>query len=514
MSLLIGSDRMLLDGALHPGVVRVEGDRITQVWWGTSDPDRVSGDDEDLLGAPAAAAPVEQVLRVRDAVVLPGVVDTHVHVNEPGRTHWEGFRSASRAAALGGVTTLVDMPLNSIPPTTSVDALRVKRRAARAAAAGPGAPVAGGSGLACDVGFWGGAVPGNADALEPLWDAGVFGFKCFLSDSGVPEFPPLDPEELLGAMGRLARFGGLMIVHAEDPGVLAAAPARPGPAYADFLLSRPEEAETTAVARLLDVVRETGTRTHVLHVSSARVLDLLAAAKAEGLPVTAETCHHYLTIAAEDVPPGDPAFTCCPPLRDRANQDALWDGLREGILDCVVSDHSPATAVEKYGAKPVGEVDLQQAWGGISGLQTGFAVLADAARHRGVPLAEVSRWTSRATAALVGLDRAPRPRGVIAEGAAADLVVYDPDVTRTIDVAGLAYRNPISAYAGRTLSGEVRATVLGGTVVAATSDDVLAHGELDGGPHRRAADPEHVLGRGRLLVRPGSAADRNTEETR
>ncbi|MBE1877803.1 allantoinase AllB [Myceligenerans pegani] len=498
MSLLIGSERMLIEGELRPAVLRIEGDRIAQVWWGTSDPDRVAGDGDDdvVLGGPPVGTPgrPSQTLSAGDAVVLPGVVDTHVHVNEPGRTEWEGFRSASRAAALGGVTTIVDMPLNSIPPTTTVEALRVKQRAALAA------------GLACDVGFWGGAVPGNVEHLEPLWDAGVFGFKCFLADSGVPEFPPLGPDELLAAMDRLARFGGLMIVHAEDPGVLAAAPARPGPAYADFLLSRPEEAETTAVARLLDVVRETGTRTHVLHVSSARVLDLLAAAKGEGLPVTAETCHHYLTIAAEDIPAGDPAFKCCPPIRDRGNQDALWDGLRDGILDCVVSDHSPATAAEKYGAKRPGAVDLQQAWGGISGLQAGFLALADAARRRGVSLADVSRWTARNTAALAGLDRADRPKGVIAEGAAADLIVYRPDVTRTIDVADLAHRNPISAYAGMTITGDLDATILGGRLVANSFSDAVAHGELDGGTRHPAPDFDHVLGGGKLLARPGSPA--------
>ncbi|GAB4083656.1 allantoinase AllB [Myceligenerans cantabricum] len=510
MSLLVGSEQMLVEGALRSGVLLIEGDRIAQVWWGTSDPDRVALGDggAEVLGGPDVGdpAPASQVLRLGDAVVLPGVVDTHVHVNEPGRTEWEGFASASRAAALGGVTTIIDMPLNSVPPTTSVEALAVKRAAAEALAARPGRPGTGG-GLVCDVGFWGGAVPGNVEDLEPLWDAGAFGFKCFLADSGVPEFPPLAPDELLAAMDRLARFGGLMVVHAEDPGVLAAAPARQGPAYADFLLSRPHEAETTAVARLLDVVRETGTRTHVLHVSSARVLDLLAAAKDEGLPVTAETCHHYLTIAAEDVPAGDPAYKCCPPIRDRGNQDALWDGLRAGILDCVVSDHSPTTTDKKYGAKPRGEVDLQQAWGGISGLQTGFVALADAARRRGVPLADVSRWTAQQTAELVGLDRSDRPKGVLAEGAAADLVVYHPDVERTVDVAGLAHRNPVSAYDGMTITGEVAATVLGGRLVAGAFPGAAAHGEFDDGTGHPEADVGHG-GDGRLLARPGSVATR------
>ncbi|PUB27135.1 allantoinase [Promicromonospora sp. AC04] len=459
MSLVLASERVLIEGELRPAVVRVEGDRIDQVWWGTSDPDAVLKPAGDLLGGEVLGAAPEdapEILRLGDRVVLPGVVDTHVHVNEPGRTAWEGFASATRAAALGGVTTIVDMPLNSLPPTTTVEALETKRAEAEAVRAR--------GELHCDVGFWGGAVPGNTKDLEPLWDAGVFGFKCFLADSGVPEFPPLGPDELLEAMDRIARFSGLMIVHAEDPAALAAAPHPASRAYADFLLSRPDEAETTAIAGLLDVVRETGTRTHVLHVSSARALDLLAEAKAEGLPVTAETCHHYLVFDAEHIPDGDAAFKCCPPIRDHGNQDALWEGLRAGILDCVVSDHSPATAEEKTR----GDGDLQAAWGGISGLQAGFVTLADAARRRGVPLADVSRWTSANTAALVGLDRGTRPKGVIAEGAAADLVVYDPEATTTFDAIKMAHKNKISAYDGLTVQGAV---VESGTFVPSDPSD-------------------------------------------
>lgn len=502
---LIGSERVLVEGELRPAVVRTEGDRIAQVWWGTSDTDAVLKPADDLFGAPPPRPTA--VWKLHDQVVLPGGVDTHVHVNEPGRTHWEGFTSAARAAAYGGVTTIVDMPLNSIPPTTSVEALRVKQAAARAAAERlPGDEDWQSGRLPVDVAFWGGAVPGNADDLEPLWDAGVLGFKCFLADSGVPEFPPLDPDQLLVVMDRLVRFDGLLAVHAEDPAVLAAAPHPPSRAYADFLLSRPDEAETAAVRTLLDAVRETGSRTHVLHVSSAKVLDLLAEAKAEGLPVTAETCHHYLVLAAEDVPDGDAAYKCCPPIRDRGNQDALWDGLREGILDCVVSDHSPSSVAEKVLGGPVGETDLQAAWGGISGLQTGFVSLADAARRRGVPLAEVSRWTSANTAALVGLDRGDRPKGVIAEGAAADLVIYDPDAVSTVDAAQLAHRNPVSAYHGRTITGAVTDTVLGGRIAMWSFGEAVAHGELGGGTWRPANDLEHVRGDGRLIARPGSAA--------
>ncbi|WP_125777054.1 allantoinase AllB [Antribacter gilvus] len=505
MSLLVGSERVLVEGELRPAVLRIEDGRIGQVWWGTSDPGRVATVGDDLLGAPAHRA--ETTLRLGDRVLLPGVVDTHVHVNEPGRTHWEGFTSAARAAAYGGVTTIVDMPLNSIPPTTNVAALRVKQAAARTASARLPGDADGESGrLPCDVAFWGGAVPGNADDLEPLWDAGVMGFKCFLADSGVPEFPPLRPDELLLAMDRLVRFDGLLVVHAEDPAVLAAAPRSPSRAYADFLLSRPDEAETAAVRSLLDAVRETGARTHVLHVSSAKVLDLLAEAKAEGLPVTAETCHHYLVLAAEDVPDGDAAYKCCPPIRDRGNQDALWDGLREGILDCMVSDHSPSSVAEKVLGGPVGETDLQAAWGGISGLQTGFVALADAARRRGVPLPEVSRWTSASTAALVGLDKGDRPKGIIAEGAAADLLVYDPEGITTIEAAQLAHRNPVSAYDGLTVTGAVTDTMLGGRFVVSSFLEATMHGQLDGGRRRPLDDFEHVRGDGRLLVRPGSAA--------
>ena len=381
------------------------------------------------------------------ATVLPGVVDTHVHVNEPGRTEWEGFATATAAAAMGGVTTLVDMPLNSVPPTTTLAGLRAKQEAAR------------GHRLHVDVGFWGGAVPGNLADLEPLWEAGVFGFKCFLSPSGVDEFPPLSPGDFTAALREVARLGALMVVHAEDPATLEAAPHPPSRAYADFLLSRPDEAETVAIRRVLDGARETGCRVHVLHLSSARALGLIADAKAEGLPVTVETCPHYLLFAAERIPDAAPEFKCCPPIRDGANRDALWAALVDGVIDCVVSDHSPSTVEEKTR----GDGDLQQAWGGISGLQVGFeAVVAEAGR-RGVPIETVSRWMSRNTADLVGLAQ----KGRIAVGADADLVIHEGAASRDVRASALEHRNPISAYDALHLDGVVGRTIVHGETLGA-----------------------------------------------
>ncbi|MAS54915.1 MAG: allantoinase AllB [Pimelobacter sp.] len=394
------------------------------------------------------------VLAVPDsAVLLPGVVDTHVHVNEPGRTAWEGFATATTAAALGGVTTLVDMPLNSIPPTTTVAGLETKR----AAAAGQ---------LAVDVGFWGGAVPGNVGDLAPLHEQGVFGFKCFLAPSGVDEFPPLEPTQLREHLAEIARLDALMIVHAEDARVLDEAPAASSRAYADFLLSRPDAAETAAIRQVLDGAREMGARVHVLHLSSARALDDLAEARAEGLPVTVETCPHYLCFDAAGIPDASPQYKCCPPIRDAGNRDALWQGLLEGIVDVVVTDHSPATAEEKER----GRGDLQQAWGGIAGLQVGFTAVAAEAARRGIGIEHVGRWMCRSTADLVGLGT----KGRIEVGAAADLLVLDTAVPLRVEAARLAHKNPISAYDGQQYDASVTATVLGGVLVDRASPDLGA----------------------------------------
>ncbi len=427
VDLVVHADAALIDGAFRPATIAVRAGAIAAI---------------EPLGSPLEG---REIVRLAPGeVLIPGLVDTHVHVNEPGRTEWEGFASATRAAAAGGVTTIIDMPLNRIPPTVDPAALAVKR-----AAAAPQAFV--------DVGFWGGAVPGNLGSLRALHDAGVFGFKCFLSPSGVDEFPHLDPAQLLAALRELAEFDGLLIVHAVDPAVLDAHENDGGTSYARFVDSRPPEAELTAIGRVIDGIRETGGRAHILHLSSAAALPLIAAAKAEGLRLTAETCPHYLTLDAEHIPDGATEFKCCPPIRDEHNRDLLWQGLLDDTLDLVVSDHSPATAELKLGF----DGDFGRAWGGISGLQLGLAnVWTDAAR-RGIGLERVLGWMSSGPAGFVGL----ASKGRIVVGADADLVAFAPDAAFTVEPAALAHKNPVSAYAGAALTGVVRTTWLRGIPV-------------------------------------------------
>lgn len=376
-----------------------------------------------------------------DEVLMPGLVDSHVHVNDPGRTEWEGFASATRAAAAGGVTTIVDMPLNSIPPTCDVDALELKRKTAE-----PQAFV--------DVGFWGGAIPGNVPQLRPLYDAGVFGFKCFLLHSGVDEFPPLDPGQLEEAMRAIRECEGLLIVHAEDTHAIERAVMPHGELYEDFLHSRPRGAENLAVAQVIELSRWTGCRVHILHVSSSDVLPMIASARRDGVPITAETCPHYLTFTAEEIPDGATQYKCCPPIREADNRELLWEGLRDGTIDIVVSDHSPST----IDLKVLDTGDFGVAWGGISSLQIGLSAVWTGARRRGFTLTDVARWMCQGPAAQTGM----REKGRIDIGYDADFCVFAPDDAYVVDKDKLHHKNALTPYHGRPLSGVVRSTWLRG----------------------------------------------------
>ncbi|MGY1717027.1 allantoinase AllB [Geodermatophilus sp. SYSU D01106] len=420
MSLVVRARRVVLPGGERAAAVHTRDGVVTAV---------TAFDD----------VPPGAVTLADDEVLIPGLVDSHVHVNEPGRTEWEGFASATRAAAAGGITTIVDMPLNSVPATTTLDALRVKRE------------VAAGQ-VAVDVAFWGGAVPGNLAELRPMHEAGVVGFKCFLLDSGVPEFPPLDDAGLRAALAELAAFEGLLIAHAEDEAVIDAAPEPAGASYAAFLTSRPPAAEETAIGRLVAATRDTGARSHVVHLADGDALPLLRAARSDGVRVTVETCPHYLTFAAEDVPDGDTAYKCCPPIREAAHREALWAALAAGDVDLVVSDHSPCTPELKR--LDVGDFGL--AWGGIAGLQVTLPAVWTGARARGIPLPQVVGWMAEAPARLAGLPG----KGAIAVGRDADLVAFAPDEPFT--VGRLQHRNPVTPYAGRELTGVVRRTWLRG----------------------------------------------------
>jgi allantoinase len=425
-SLIIRGERVVLPDGTRPASIHVTGGRIVDV--GAYE-DRPTGVYD---------------INARELVVLPGLVDTHVHINEPGRTDWEGFAHATRAAAAGGVTTLVDMPLNSIPSTTTVDGLEAKRRAAR-------------DQCHVDVGFWGGVVPGNAGHLEPLARAGVRGFKCFLSPSGVDEFGHLTETDLREALPTLAQLGLPLLVHAELPALLRQPSGDPR-CYATWLESRPSDAENKAIELLVELAREFRTPVHVVHLASADALPALRAARASGLPLTVETCPHYLTFASEDVRDGATLFKCAPPIRERAHRERLWQALMSGDIDFVATDHSPAPP----SLKKIDEGDFVGAWGGIASLQVGLAAVWTGAVRRGAVVADVAKWFSQAPARLAGLSGR---KGVIRRGADADLVFWEPDAESTIDPANLYHRHPASPYAGMAVRGRVVKTILRGEVI-------------------------------------------------
>jgi allantoinase len=434
--LVVRSRRVVADGQTRPAAVHIHGGAIAGVL-----------DFDDV----PAGCPLDDG---GDAVVMPGVVDTHVHVNEPGRTDWEGFDTATRAAAAGGVTTIVDMPLNSIPATTSVAGFDAKRRAA----AGKGF---------VDVGFWGGVVPGNVSELQGLVAAGVLGFKCFLVPSGVDEFPAVTEADLRIAMPVLAKLGVPLLVHAELPGPIeeatrhvderiarASGSASEPRRYTTYLRTRPKQAENDAIALVIALSREYDVRTHIVHLSSSEALTRLNHARASRCRITVETCPHYLTFEADEIPDGATAFKCAPPIRERENREDLWAALADGSIQLVASDHSPSPPALKQTTSG----DFLRAWGGISSLQVSLAATWTGARARGYSLNQLVDWMCREPARLAGLDR----KGAIEVGYDADLVLWDPERELTVQGRSLLHRHPLTPYEGRVLRGIVERTYLGG----------------------------------------------------
>jgi len=376
--------------------------------------------------------------------LIPGLVDSHVHINEPGRTEWEGFESATKAAAAGGITTVIDMPLNSIPPTVNVESLAIKKAAAKGK-------------CSIDVGFWGGSIPGNVKDLEPLLKEGVFGFKCFLLHSGVDEFPASSLDDLSAALEVLAKNDALMIVHAEDSIAIERSTKPSSRSYAEFLASRPKGAENVAIAQLIEEARRSQAKVHVLHLSSGDSLSLIRSAKADGVKITAETCPHYLALTSEEIVDGATHYKCCPPIREQRNQDELWQGLEAGIIDQIVSDHSPCT--EDLKIFDIG--DFQRAWGGISSLQLGISIIWTQALARGITLWQLTKWMAEKPAQLAGLAH----KGAIAVGMDADFAEFDTEKEFRVEPKELFHKNQFTPYQGKFLKGKVKQTWLGGELI-------------------------------------------------
>ena len=447
--MIIRGRNVVLPNAVAPASIHIKEGRIVAV----NSYDSITSDSD--------------VYEVNDtSVVMPGLVDTHVHVNEPGRTEWEGFRTATHAAAAGGTTTLIDMPLNSIPATTSLSSFNEKLDAAK-------------NECYIDVGFWGGVVPGNTDELERMFRAGVVGFKCFLVPSGVDEFQHVTEADLRKAMPELSRLGALLIVHAElSPEVEESAGPGDPVHYGTFLSSRPSQHENAAIELMIKLSREFGTRVHIVHLSSGEALPMLQEARASGVNISAETCPHYLYFAAEDIGPGSTEFKCCPPIRERDNRELLWRGLIEGTIETIVSDHSPCPGEMKLRQHG----DFMKAWGGISSLQLRLPIVWTAARRRGLSLLDLMRWLCYEPAKLVHLEHR---KGLIAEGLDADFVIWNPDTQITVNGALLHHRHKVTPYNGEVLSGLVQKTFLRGQKI------------YDGGEFCSEAVGKFLLRRGR-----------------
>ena len=444
------SERTVQAWALHSArVVTPEG--VGEAWV-VVEGERI----REVLSEAPQNMPIEEL---GEAVLMAGLVDAHVHINEPGRAEWEGFFTATQAALAGGVTTVVDMPLNCIPVTTSVSALEEKLGAL-------------GEQLHVDVGFWGGVVPNNSAELGPLVRRGALGCKAFMCHSGIDDFPDSNKETLRAALLALKEAGAPLLVHAELEGATQECDA-PDHVYESYLASRPSSWEVEAIALLIDLLRETGGRAHVVHLSAAEALPMIASAKAEGLELTVETCPHYLCLSAEEISEGQTQFKCAPPIRDQANREALWRGLEEGVIDFIVSDHSPCTPE----LKKLDTGDFMGAWGGISSLQLGLPNVWTEALKRGLSLEQVSAWLSERPAGFAGLGHR---KGKLAPGYDADLVVWSPEQAFVLQPEDLRFKHKLSPYLGKHLSGRVERTYLrgalcydGGEVLAARGAPLL-----------------------------------------
>ena len=425
--LVVRSERIVLPNGTRAASVHVRDGRIVGI-------------------APHNYAPAGvRTLDAGELMVLPGLVDTHVHMNDPGRAEWEGADHATRAAAAGGVTTVVDMPLNSVPATTSLAGLRAKRAAL--------------SGRChVDVGFWGGVVPGNTSELAPLAKAGVLGFKCFLVPSGVAEFESVTEQDLREALPVLAKLKLPLLAHAELPDALLDIDRSEPRAYGTWLASRPPAAEHDAIALLVTLAEQFRNRLHVVHLASAGAIPAIRAARSRGVRLTVETCPHYLTFAAEEIADGATAFKCAPPIRERNHRERLWEALMAGEIDLVATDHSPAPGEDKH----LDDGDFLAAWGGIASLQLGLSAVWTGARERQVPVERVVEWMAAAPAELAGLSNT---KGSIAVGADADLIVWDPDADWVVDPIDLFHRHPVTPYSGLELSGQVKKTILRGEMI-------------------------------------------------
>lgn len=419
------SRRVLTESGLREAVVFVSGEKIESVT------DRVD--------------PAIFCEDFGDLVIMPGLVDSHVHVNEPGRTEWEGYTTATRAALLGGVTTIVDMPLNCIPVTTTRAALRTKLAACE-------------SQLWTDVGYWGGVVPGNAADLAELAEDGILGAKAFLVHSGIDDFPRCTEADLRSAMPVLREAGLPLLVHAELECETSEDKARSPREYGRYLSSRPRVFEDAAIALMIELCRKTRCAVHIVHLSSSSALSMLKDARAEGLPITVETCPHYLCLTAEEIPEGHTAYKCAPPIRESENRERLWEGLKDGVIDLVVSDHSPCTPHLKLPERG----DFLEAWGGIASLQFGLAAVHTEARKRGFSVSELARWMSEKPAQLVGRGR---QKGALKAGYSADLCVWNPEAELIVEAQKIEHRHKVTPYLGKKLSGAVEHTFLRGEQV-------------------------------------------------